>query len=236
MSPSASRSPSSCPARPSRCGTRSPPVDGHQRRGSCPPTSRSARAVRSSRTWARRARPARSPGGNRPAASPYEEPDWAALAGHEGAPVTPLVTEFLVEAQSGGTCVAARRHQRVRHRCRLGAGVLRGDGEGLAPVLRAPPPLPGALPRPVRDADGDRRQRRRDAGRRSSTAMRGRPRGRDRRPADRRPRPQRRGRARARRGRARAASRTRCPACSVSSPGTTPTAGRTAAIQAHSSR
>jgi uncharacterized protein YndB with AHSA1/START domain len=35
----------------------------------------------------------------------YEEPDWAALGGHEGEVVTPLVTEFLVEAQSGGTCL-----------------------------------------------------------------------------------------------------------------------------------
>jgi uncharacterized protein YndB with AHSA1/START domain len=35
----------------------------------------------------------------------YEEPEWAALAGHEGADVSPLVTEFLIEAQSGGTCV-----------------------------------------------------------------------------------------------------------------------------------
>ena len=35
----------------------------------------------------------------------YEEPDWASLVGREGAPVTPLATEFLVEAQSGGTCV-----------------------------------------------------------------------------------------------------------------------------------
>jgi len=35
----------------------------------------------------------------------YEEPDWASLAEHEGADVTPLATEFLVEAQSGGTCV-----------------------------------------------------------------------------------------------------------------------------------
>lgn len=35
----------------------------------------------------------------------YEEPDWAALGGHEGAPVTPLVSEFVVEAQSGGSCV-----------------------------------------------------------------------------------------------------------------------------------
>ena len=35
----------------------------------------------------------------------YEEPDWAALMGQEGASVTPLATEFLVEARSGGTCV-----------------------------------------------------------------------------------------------------------------------------------
>lgn len=34
----------------------------------------------------------------------YEE-DWATLAGHSGADVTPLATEFLIEAQSGGTCV-----------------------------------------------------------------------------------------------------------------------------------
>jgi uncharacterized protein YndB with AHSA1/START domain len=34
----------------------------------------------------------------------YEE-DWATLVGHAGADVTPLVTEFLVEAQSGGSCV-----------------------------------------------------------------------------------------------------------------------------------
>jgi uncharacterized protein YndB with AHSA1/START domain len=35
----------------------------------------------------------------------YEEPDWATLAGQEGAPTTPLATEMLIEAQSGGTCV-----------------------------------------------------------------------------------------------------------------------------------
>ena len=35
----------------------------------------------------------------------FEEPEWARLAGHEGDPVTPLATEFLVEARSGGTCV-----------------------------------------------------------------------------------------------------------------------------------
>jgi hypothetical protein len=33
----------------------------------------------------------------------YEE-DWATLAGHTDAAVTPLVTEFLIEARSGGTC------------------------------------------------------------------------------------------------------------------------------------
>lgn len=40
-----------------------------------------------------------------PARIVYEEPDWAALAGHEGETVTPLATEMLVEAKSGGTCV-----------------------------------------------------------------------------------------------------------------------------------
>jgi uncharacterized protein YndB with AHSA1/START domain len=35
----------------------------------------------------------------------YEEPGWASLAGHDPTSVTPLVSEFLVEAQSGGTCV-----------------------------------------------------------------------------------------------------------------------------------
>jgi uncharacterized protein YndB with AHSA1/START domain len=35
----------------------------------------------------------------------YEEPRWAELAEHDSTTVTPLVTEFLVEATSGGTCV-----------------------------------------------------------------------------------------------------------------------------------
>ncbi|MGH3812579.1 MAG: SRPBCC domain-containing protein, partial [Pseudonocardiaceae bacterium] len=35
----------------------------------------------------------------------YSEPEWAALTGHDVDSVTPMVTEFLVEAQSGGTCV-----------------------------------------------------------------------------------------------------------------------------------
>jgi uncharacterized protein YndB with AHSA1/START domain len=33
------------------------------------------------------------------------EPDWAGLAGRPDAPVTPMLSEFLVEARSGGTCV-----------------------------------------------------------------------------------------------------------------------------------
>jgi uncharacterized protein YndB with AHSA1/START domain len=35
----------------------------------------------------------------------YAEPEWAALSGHDVDSVTPLVSEFVVEAQSGGTCV-----------------------------------------------------------------------------------------------------------------------------------
>jgi uncharacterized protein YndB with AHSA1/START domain len=35
----------------------------------------------------------------------YSEPGWASLAGHDDAITTPMITEFLVEAQSGGTCV-----------------------------------------------------------------------------------------------------------------------------------
>jgi uncharacterized protein YndB with AHSA1/START domain len=35
----------------------------------------------------------------------YVEPDWAVLVGHDRDSVDPLATEFLIEAQSGGTCV-----------------------------------------------------------------------------------------------------------------------------------
>jgi uncharacterized protein YndB with AHSA1/START domain len=35
----------------------------------------------------------------------YAEPEWAALSGHDVDSVTPLVSEFVVEARSGGTCV-----------------------------------------------------------------------------------------------------------------------------------
>jgi uncharacterized protein YndB with AHSA1/START domain len=34
----------------------------------------------------------------------YVEPDWATLAGQDPDSVTPLATEFLIQAQSGGTC------------------------------------------------------------------------------------------------------------------------------------
>jgi uncharacterized protein YndB with AHSA1/START domain len=35
----------------------------------------------------------------------YAEPEWAEFSGHPDGQVTPLLTEFLVEATSGGTCV-----------------------------------------------------------------------------------------------------------------------------------
>jgi uncharacterized protein YndB with AHSA1/START domain len=35
----------------------------------------------------------------------YVEPDWATFSGRDPSSVSPLATEFLVEAQSGGTCV-----------------------------------------------------------------------------------------------------------------------------------
>src|SRR4029450_12935259 len=33
------------------------------------------------------------------------EPEWALLVGHDRDSVSPMATEFLIEAQSGGTCV-----------------------------------------------------------------------------------------------------------------------------------
>ena len=56
-------------------------------------------------TWARaRSQTPRSPDGA-PRRLVYSEPGWASLAGHDDAATTPMITEFLVEAQSGGTCV-----------------------------------------------------------------------------------------------------------------------------------
>jgi len=44
-------------------------------------------------------------GWNPPHRFAYEEPKWAAMSGHDVASVTPLATEFLVEAQPGGSCI-----------------------------------------------------------------------------------------------------------------------------------
>jgi uncharacterized protein YndB with AHSA1/START domain len=41
----------------------------------------------------------------------YSEPEWAALTGHDVDSVTPMVTEFLVEAQSGGHPAGTRRRR-----------------------------------------------------------------------------------------------------------------------------
>jgi uncharacterized protein YndB with AHSA1/START domain len=49
--------------------------------------------------------PATITGWDPPRRFAYEEPDWARYTGHEGVEVTPLATEFLIEARSGGTCV-----------------------------------------------------------------------------------------------------------------------------------
>lgn len=49
--------------------------------------------------------PATVTGWDPPRRFAYEEPEWAAMVGHPDANVTPLASEFLVEAQSGGTCV-----------------------------------------------------------------------------------------------------------------------------------
>jgi len=51
--------------------------------------------------------PATITGWDPPRRFAYEEPEWMILAGqpHDPAAVTPLATEFLVEARSGGTCV-----------------------------------------------------------------------------------------------------------------------------------
>ncbi len=35
----------------------------------------------------------------------YVEPDWAEIAGHGQDSISPMATEFLIEAQSGGTCI-----------------------------------------------------------------------------------------------------------------------------------
>ena len=50
--------------------------------------------------------PAEITAGERPTRVAYIEPEWATLMGQDkDAAVTPLATEFLVEATSGGTCI-----------------------------------------------------------------------------------------------------------------------------------
>ena len=171
-SPSAWSSRSSCPARPSRCGTRSPPRTASAR-GSCPTDldERVGGAVvfHMGEDTSRRAR---SPAGTRRAASTTRNPTGPRSPGTRTPTVTPLVTEFLVEAQSGGTCVLRVVQQRVRHRRRLGAGVLRRDGEGLDAVLRQPPAVPRRLPGPAGDVHVGRRAGRRLGRRRCGRRVR----------------------------------------------------------------
>jgi uncharacterized protein YndB with AHSA1/START domain len=49
--------------------------------------------------------PATVTGWDPPRRFAYVEPEWASLVGHPEAGVTPLASEYLIEAQSGGTCV-----------------------------------------------------------------------------------------------------------------------------------
>jgi uncharacterized protein YndB with AHSA1/START domain len=49
--------------------------------------------------------PANVTGWDPPRRFVYEEPEWAAMMGHPGAEATPMASEFLIEARSGGTCV-----------------------------------------------------------------------------------------------------------------------------------
>lgn len=68
----------------------------------------------------------------------YEE-DWATLAGHPGADVTPLTTEFLIEAQSGGTCVVRVVSSAFGTGADWEHEFGRGMDEGWAPMLRRLP-------------------------------------------------------------------------------------------------
>ena len=114
------------------------------------PTSRSARAAPSSSTWARTARPrAPSPAGSRPSASPTRSPTGPASSGHDDADVIAAGHRVPRRGAVRRHVRGARREQRLRHRRRLGAGVLRRDGAHVDAVLRPPPPLPHPLPRPA---------------------------------------------------------------------------------------
>ena len=79
----------------------------------------------------------------------YEEPDWAGLAGQDRATVTPLVTEFLVEATSGGTCVVRVVSSAFGTGADWEEEFFDEHGSGLDADVRAPAPLPDPLPGPA---------------------------------------------------------------------------------------
>ena len=76
--------------------------------------------------------PARITGWDPPRRFVYEEPDWADARRPPDAPRSRRWSpSSWSRRRSGGTCVVRVVTQRLRHRRRLGAGVLRRDGDGL---------------------------------------------------------------------------------------------------------
>ena len=86
----------------------------------------------------------------------YEE-DWAALMGKDPDALSPLTSEFLVEAQSGGTCVVRVTSSGFGTGAAWESGSLGRHGPQLDADLRQPAPVPGALPRPASHAAGGHR-------------------------------------------------------------------------------
>ncbi len=78
----------------------------------------------------------------------YAEPDWADLTGRERRRRRPAGHRVPDRGAVGRHERAPGRVERLRHRRRLGARLLRGPGEGLGPVLRPPRALPARLRRP----------------------------------------------------------------------------------------
>ena len=77
----------------------------------------------------------------------YEE-DWAALMGKDPEALSPLTSEFLVEAQSGGTCIVRVTSSGFGTGAAWESEFWDDMGLELDAVLRQPAPLPVALPRP----------------------------------------------------------------------------------------